>query len=176
MIRTLIIVFVLAGLVGPTVAYADVSEKKKPGDAAVDFTGENLDGKPVRLKDYKGKVVLLDFWASWCAPCIKEFPSLVKLRERYKDKGFEIIGVNMDSKVSKAEKFLDKHEEIVWPNVLDILAEDTPVSDLYGVVPLPATFLIDRKGVVRYVDITGERLEKAVEVLLKESGGKRDSL
>lgn len=168
--KTLLAAIAFASVLIAPWANADVSEKKKPGDMAVDFVGRDIDGEPVRLKDYEGKVILLDFWASWCEPCIIEFPNLVKLRERHHDAGFEIIGINMDAKVHKAEKFLDKHEEIDWPNVLDVLAEDDPVSDKYGVVPLPASFLVDRKGVIRYVDIFGDQLAKAVEALLEEEG------
>jgi len=142
------------------------------GEITPDFTLKDLKGMEVNLKEFRGKVVLLNFWATWCPPCRKEIPSMVELYKRYKDKGVEIIGVNLD-KIDRSgvEKFNSEYN-INFPILLDPSGR---VAALYGIVALPTTLLLDRKGKIRTrvtggVDwITQENLQK-IETLLAETG------
>jgi cytochrome c biogenesis protein CcmG/thiol:disulfide interchange protein DsbE len=119
-------------------------KERKP---APEFELKDADGKTVRLSDYKGKVVLLDFWATWCGPCKIEIPWFIEFERQYKDKGFAVIGVSMD----------EEGWTVVKPFVSDlainyrILQGNDSTADLYGGVnALPTTFLIDREGRVAW--------------------------
>ena len=127
------------------------------GAAATDFAGTDIQGKPLRLSDYRGKYVLLDFWASWCVPCRKGNPHLLQLYSKYKKKGFEIIGVSDDDSNEKAWKKAVEQDKIgVWKHVLRGL-KTTPdggfdksadKSEAYGIHTLPTKILIDPSGVI----------------------------
>ncbi|HXG66496.1 MAG TPA: redoxin domain-containing protein [Blastocatellia bacterium] len=134
------------------------------GRMAKDFTLNGLDGKPVALKDLRGKVVLLDFWASWCAPCRIEMPHLEKLHREYKDKGLVVLGVN-DEDAATARAFL-KSKGYTFPTLVDDKRE---VSELYEVESIPTVFVINREGkiVVHYI---GARSEKELRDALKKAG------
>jgi cytochrome c biogenesis protein CcmG/thiol:disulfide interchange protein DsbE len=120
-------------------------EKRKP---APEFTLKDADGKTVRLSDYKGKVVLLNFWATWCGPCKIEMPWFMEFERKYKDQGFAVIGVSMD----------EEGWEVVKPFIADlginyrVLQGDNDIAGLYGgVEALPTTFLVDRNGNVAWM-------------------------
>lgn len=121
-------------------------EGKAPSLAlAPDFTLKTLDGQEMTLSKLKGKVVLLDFWATWCAPCREAIPHLINLQKTYQEKGFEVIGMNMDrGDVETVRRFV-KSMDIPYPITL------TPeeVSRNYGVTGLPTTILIDKEGKIR---------------------------
>jgi peroxiredoxin len=121
---------------------------------APDFTLKDSDGKTVRLSDYKGKVVLLDFWATWCGPCKIEIPWFMEFEQQFKDKGFAVLGVSMDEDGWGAVKpYLDR----LKVNYRIVLGNDK-VGDQYGGVDsLPTTFLIDRQGRIAsmHVGLTG---------------------
>lgn len=148
------------------------------GKAAPPIAGTDIDGEKVNLADLKGKVVLIDFWATWCPPCIYRLPELNALRAKYKDQGFEVLGVNVDGSRAKADadragsqvrKFLIEHR-VSWPNVLS----GTGASDFakaYGVGVIPANFLVDRDGQIVQFEQTGDRLEAAIKEAL---GGDKD--
>ena len=119
------------------------------GKPAPAISGAGVDGEKIRLEDMKGKVVLVNFWATWCPPCVAETPTLRDLQSRYKDKGFRILGVNLDgareggdAQQAKAtvKRFLIRHG-IDWPNVLESTAKGE-VSRSYGVTEIPALFLV----------------------------------
>ncbi|MFC4767313.1 thiol-disulfide oxidoreductase ResA [Effusibacillus consociatus] len=137
------------------------------GQAAPDFTLTDLNGKAVSLSDLKGKVVLLNFWGTWCEPCRKEMPALQAAYEKYKDKGLVILGVNIgESKVS-AKGFTDRYG-VTFPNVLDT---DRKVTlDSYKVKPIPTSFFIDRQGIVRHFydkgEMSADYIMSQVETLL----------
>ena len=104
------------------------------------------DGATVRLADYKGKVVLIDFWASWCPPCKTSFPALDALYREYQAKGLEVLAVNVDERRRDAETFLDAH-----PHRLTVLYDPKGVSpQVFGVKGMPSSFLIDRAGNIRF--------------------------
>lgn len=128
-----------------------------PGSTATDFSGMDINGKPLKLSEYRGKYVLLDFWASWCVPCRKGNPHLLQLYSKYKKKGFEIIGISDDDSNPKAwKKAVDQDRIGVWKHVLRGL-KATPQGDFdksedrseaYGIHTLPTKILIDPNGVI----------------------------
>ena len=147
--KVLVLVAALAAMSHVAWAKADYSvipklEEVKDHPPAPDFTLTNPAGKKVSLKDYRGKVVFLNFWASWCEPCRGEMPAMDKLYREFKAKGFEILAVNVKDKQEDALKML-KALKISYPVALD---PDGEIGLLYGAWAMPSTYLIDRKGVV----------------------------
>ena len=114
---------------------------------APDFTLQSLDGKTVTLGQYKGDVVMINFWASWCGPCRQEMPLLDDIYKQYKDMGFVLLGVNVEPDVRSANGWLSK-TPVSYPILSD---PKSAVSQLYQVQAMPTTVIIDRQGVVRYV-------------------------
>jgi DsbE subfamily thiol:disulfide oxidoreductase len=150
-LATLLSLFLLAG--GPPGAQAAGApdfklvpklQEVKDHPAAPDFTLPNAAGRKVSLKDYRGKVVFLNFWATWCESCRDEMPSMERLYQEFKGKGLEIVAVNIKEKRQDALAFA-KELKLTYPVLLDPEGE---VGLLYGAFGLPATYLIDRKGVV----------------------------
>ncbi len=113
----------------------------KPGTEAPAFTLKTLEGKEISLKDLRGKVVLLNFWATWCPPCKEEMPLFAEVYEKYKDRGFEILAVSTDTKPETVKKFV-KEYKFPFP----ILIDDGKISEKYRVQGLPTSFLINREG------------------------------
>lgn len=107
-----------------------------------------LDGKPVEnLQTLKGKVVYVDFWASWCPPCVQSFPFLNRLQQEFGDEGLRIIGVNLDEKIADAEKFLSNYQAD-----FSIAVDQTKqCAEDFEVIAMPSSYLIDREGIVRYI-------------------------
>ena len=120
-------------------------EPMKDKPTAPDFTLATPDGKKKSLKDYRGKVVFLNFWATWCPSCRTEMPDMDKLYREYKAKGLEIVAVNVKDKRDDAMKFV-QNMKLTYPIMLDPEGE---VGLLYGAWGMPATYLIDRKGIVQ---------------------------
>jgi DsbE subfamily thiol:disulfide oxidoreductase len=119
-------------------------QEQKDRPAAPDFTLPGPDGKKVSLKDYRGKVVFLNFWASWCESCRDEMPAMDRLYREFKGKGLEVVAVNVKDKRADALAFVKKLK-LTYPIMMDPEGE---VGLLYGAFGLPVTYLIDRKGVV----------------------------
>jgi len=142
----------------------------KPGPerkAAPDFKLKDADGKEVHLADYRGKVVLLDFWATWCGPCRIEIPWFTELERKNKDKGFAVLGVSMDDEGWKVVKPFLTELKI---NYRVLLGNDQAAHDYGGLDALPTTFLIDRDGKIAavHVGLTSRKdFEDGVEQLLK---------
>lgn len=127
------------------------------GAEAVDFTMNTPEDKPVQLSSLKGKVVLLDFWASWCAPCREENPNVVKLYQQYHDKGFEILGVSLDKKKEDWIKAI-KDDKLNWIHVSDLQYWQSSAARLYNVKAIPQSFLLDRDGKIIAKGLRGEAL------------------
>jgi thiol-disulfide isomerase/thioredoxin len=137
------------------------------GKEPIPFEVLDLNGKPLSLKDYKGKVVLLDFWATWCTPCRREMPNVIKLYKTYNKKGFEIVGISLDMDKRRLLQYL-QDTEITWRQYFDGKGWQNDVAKLYGIKSIPTTFLIDRKGKIRYKSLRGEALADAVKKLWAE--------
>ncbi|MDR1981626.1 MAG: AhpC/TSA family protein [Tannerellaceae bacterium] len=136
------------------------------GKPAPDFAATDIEGKQVKLSDYLGRgYVLIDFWASWCAPCRKENPHLVKLYEEYKDKGFEIIGVSLDNQQAPWLKAIND-DRLPWLQLIDRNAWAGEGVKKYGVRLISANFLIDKEGVIVGRNLKGDVLKRTLEELL----------
>lgn len=134
------------------------------GKPAPAFTQDDVNGKPLSLADLKGKVVLLDFWASWCSPCRAENPNMLKQYKIYKDKGFEILSVSLDSKKNDWIKAIEE-DGLPWLHVSDLKGWNNAAGRLYGVRGVPACYLIDRDGKIIADNVRGEKLnEKLAEI------------
>lgn len=129
-------------------------------NVAPDFELKDLEGKKVSFKDFKGKVVLLNFWATWCAPCRAEMPSLENLYRSFKGKGLVVIGVSVDNSDNSVRSFV-RQKKITFPILLDSKKEVS--FDDYGVIGLPVTFLIDQKGII-VEKVFGERQWDSEEI------------
>ncbi len=130
----------------------------------------DLDGKPISLMDYRGKVVLLDFWAVWCGPCVGEIPNVKVVYEKYHDKGFDVIGVSFDENEAVVREFV-KEKTLPWRQILDSSGFGGVFAKQYGVRGIPAPFLIDRNGKVISVKARGSLLSELVEVEIKNKKG-----
>lgn len=119
-----------------------VSAKELSG-VAPDFSLKNLAGETVKLSDYKGQVVMINFWASWCGPCRQEMPLLDDMSEEMSKAGFVLLGVNLDEDVNDARGFLADIGEMSFPILLDPTAK---VADLYGNQAMPSSYFVDREG------------------------------
>jgi peroxiredoxin len=118
-------------------------------DSAPDFTLKSLEGSNLRLEEYRGQVVLLNFWASWCGPCRQEMPLLDRLHHRYEDTGFAVLGVNVEGETAPAQDIVDK-TSVTFPILID---DGQKVSQMYNLQAMPSTVVIDRDGVVRYIHL-----------------------
>lgn len=136
-----------------------VDEQKKTANGAVapDFTMNNTEGKPVTLSSFKGKIVLVDFWASWCGPCRQENPNVVKLYQQYHGKGFEILGVSLDKGKDEWLKAI-KDDNLTWTHVSDLQYWQNAAARLYGVNSIPQSFLLDKDGKIIAKGLRGDQL------------------
>jgi len=135
------------------------------GNKAPDFDGLTPEGKSIKLSDHFGKYLLLDFWASWCGPCRRENPNLVKAYQKYHDKGFEIFAVSLDKDKEAWLKGI-KDDNLSWTHVSDLAFWNSAAAKLYGVRAIPANVLIDPNGVIVGRNLRGEDLDKKLEELL----------
>jgi peroxiredoxin len=143
----LLISIALAGILLATLIFSgDELEPKM----APDFALQSLDGETVSLSAFEGSVVLLDFWATWCGPCLKSVPGLHALVDRYQDRGVVLLVVSLDKTAGRARDYLTEHGYTTSNVLWESLDAARAVKDLFGVVGIPRTFVIDREGVIRY--------------------------
>ena len=140
-----------------------VDLKTKPLD--LKFTA--ADGAEVDLAKLRGKVVLLDFWASWCGPCIAEMPNVVATYKKLHEKGFEIVGISLDQSKEKMEASMKKND-MTWVQYFDGKGWQNKISSGFGIESIPAAWLLDKKGMLRETDLRGLALSAGVEKLLAE--------
>lgn len=138
------------------------------GDMAPDIVMNNLDGEEMKLSALKGKVVLIDFWASWCGPCRRENPNVVRTYNEYKDKGFTVFSVSLDQQLGKWKGAIEK-DQLVWENhVSDLKGWGSAGAKLYGVGSIPSTFLVDENGIIIAKNLRGSQLEQKLHELFGE--------
>jgi peroxiredoxin len=143
--RVLIYGIVALCLLGIYLASRRNAQKPRPsaaGAAAPDFTLTGLDGKKLALSDYKGKVVLLDFWATWCTPCREEIPHFIEMQNKYGPQGFQVIGISMDDDAKPVREYYDKYK-LNYPVAV---GDDKLAERFGGMLGLPVNFIIDREG------------------------------
>ncbi|MFA5782161.1 MAG: TlpA disulfide reductase family protein [Bacteroidales bacterium] len=136
------------------------------GFKAPDFKLETPDGKSVSLSSFKGKFVLIDFWASWCAPCRQENPKMIKLYKQYKDKDFTILGVSLDRDKDSWINAI-KTDKLIWTQISDLKYWDSPVAKLYNVRTIPYSILIDKEGKILAKGLRGEKLAEKIKEVVK---------
>ena len=141
------------------------------GNPAPPIGGVGMDGKPLKLSDFRGKVVVLVFWGTWCGPCMMEVPHEREMANRYQGKPFAMLGVDCDGNKVAALKVM-KDQGITWPNWNDDDPGEGPIAKAYFVRQYPTIFVLDTQGVIRYINAQGEELDKAVDQLLKEEEAK----
>jgi thiol-disulfide isomerase/thioredoxin len=144
-----------------------VRDSLVPGAKFPDFHEKDLAGKPLSISQYKGKVVLVDFWATWCVPCLMTLPEIIQAYDKYHDKGLEVIGISLDQERPKLEHFI-KDKSMKWPQYNDGEVWDSKLVQQYGVEAIPAVFLLDRKGNIIGKNLHGEELDMAIAQALKK--------
>jgi peroxiredoxin len=129
------------------------------GQPAPDFTSTATDGKEVSLSSFRGRYVLVDFWASWCGPCRRENPAVVKAYHQFHPKGFDILGVSLDNSKTSWEEAIKK-DGLNWAQVSDLRGWKNDVASRYGIQGIPMNFLLDKEGRIIAKGLRGEDLTK----------------
>lgn len=169
--KSYILLFLVA-----TLSFSCLQKPNKPvvygtniGNNAPIFSGKTPDGKDLSLEDIKGEVIILDFWASWCGPCRRENPNVVKMYNKYHNKGLEIIGISLD-KANQKNRWIRAiaQDRLTWQHLSNLQGWNEPIAALYGVRSIPATFILDKDGVILAKNLRGLALENKIATLLKD--------
>ncbi|MBK7869827.1 MAG: TlpA family protein disulfide reductase [Saprospiraceae bacterium] len=136
------------------------------GGVAPDFAQKTPEGEDLKLSDLRGKVVLVDFWASWCGPCRRENPNVVRVYNQYKEKGFEILGVSLDQDKNRWLQAIEK-DGLTWRHVSDLKGWQNEVAQLYSVSAIPHTILLDAEGKIIARNLRGPALENKLAELFE---------
>lgn len=143
----------------------------KMGDVVPEISAPTIDGKEFKLSSLKRKVVLMDFWATWCAPCVQEQPELKKLYEKNKtqvdSKEFEILGISLDKSKENWQKVVEKNQ-INWPQIGDLKFWKSPIAKAYSINELPYNLIIDGEGKIIAKNLHGEELEAFLDSVFKK--------
>jgi peroxiredoxin len=143
----------------------DILKRSAIGTDLIDFTQNDTTGTPVRFASFKGKYVLVDFWASWCGPCRGENPNVLKAYNQYKDKNFTVVGISLDEKGDKWKKAIVE-DNMPWAELSDLKGWKNEVSTYYGIQGIPSNLLVDPTGKIVARDLRGEALHKKLGELL----------
>lgn len=146
--------------------YITLNKNLNIGDHYADFAEKDSSGREVKISDYPGKVLLIDFWASWCSPCRHENPGLVKTYALFKNNGFEIVGVSLDA-AKKDWTDAIKEDALSWPNISELKGDKCDAALMYGISSIPDNFLIDRTGIILARNLRGQALRDKLQELLK---------
>ncbi len=160
--RILIFFFLISFFNKPSFA-----QPPKQGEMAAEIALPTITGDTLKLSSFKGKVVLLDFWASWCGPCRYANKNLARIYDKYRSKGFEIFSVSLDKEPEEWMKAIKK-DKIKWKQVIDPGGWETPTAQSWNIFELPTSFLIDKDGRLLAMDLEGKDLEKALKELLNK--------
>ena len=138
------------------------------GQPAPAINARAVDGRPVKLEDYQGKVVLIQFWATWCRPCIAAKPTIIAAYQRYRFQGFEVISVSLDQDWPKLRNYLNNNPSESWPTLYDGRGWENEIGQQYQVRSIPLTLLLDAEGTIRYRNAHRGNFHESIETLLAE--------
>ena len=150
-------------------SFIEVAQRSKIGSILSDFSQKDTADAVVNVSSFKGKYLLIDFWASWCGPCRSENPNVVAAYEKYHSNGFEILGVSLDSDKAKWMDAIHK-DNLQWAQVSDLKLWKNEVAVFFGIRSIPTNFLIDPKGVIIAKNLRGENLEKKLAEIFAKKG------
>ncbi len=161
---------------------ATAAQPLKKGQEFPNFSQPDLlTGKTIELAKFRGKVVLVDFWATWCGPCVKEVPNIKKAYEKYHEDGFEVISVSLDKDVDKCKSFI-KDRKMDWHHICDGKSSKAELAEKHGISAIPVAVIVDKAGKILTVDARGEEFSKTVAEALglkydpeKADAGKMDA-
>ena len=157
-----------------TLSFSCKQEPKAPtvfgtniGDYAPIFTANTPEGEKLSLGDVKAEIVILDFWASWCGPCRRENPNVVKMYDKYHEKGLEIVGISLD-KAGQKDRWTKAiaQDKLTWKHLSNLQGWKEPIAQLYGVRSIPATYILDGDGKIIAKNLRGKALENKVAEIL----------
>jgi len=151
--------------------FLELNQNPQIGDKYVDFSMPNANNKLVKLSDFEGKLILLEFWASWCGPCKKEYPALRKAYSKFHNDGFEIVSISEDQTKKQWLKAIDENK-LSWINLWQKGGNNADPYLIYGINGIPANFLIDENGIIIERDLKGEKLISKIEEKLKDKASR----